>query len=189
MGEAREKLLAAVTAELDRHGIRDRSLRDIAQAAGTSHRMLIHHFGSRAGLLVAIVETVEAAERERAVAAGVAGETPDENLRAVYRTMWDHFADPALAGRERLFYECYARGLQGEEPFTRLLPGAVTAWLDALTDAQSALGVPEPAARARARLELAIVRGLILDLLATGDRRGTRAAIDEYVRLLERASG
>ena len=44
-------------------GIGDRSLRDIAAAVGTSHRMLIHHFGSREGLLTEVVRTVEANQR------------------------------------------------------------------------------------------------------------------------------
>ena len=40
-------------------GIGDRSLREIAEAVGTSHRMLLHHFGSRDELLLAIVDEVE----------------------------------------------------------------------------------------------------------------------------------
>jgi hypothetical protein len=41
------------------------------RAAGTSHRMLIHHFGSREGLLVEVIRAAEA--RQRAVLAEVAG--------------------------------------------------------------------------------------------------------------------
>ena len=168
----------SVIAELDAHGLRDRSLRYIAEAVGTSHRMLIHHFGSREGLLVAIVETVEAGERERA--AEVAAVAPTD-FDAAFRATWRHFAQPRLAGRERLFFECYARALQGEAPFARLLPDAVTTWVDMAAAGERARGTSVPVARARARLYLALIRGLLLDLLATGDRRGTAAALDAFL--------
>ncbi|CAM5689913.1 MULTISPECIES: hypothetical protein [Streptomyces] len=38
-------------------------------------------------------------------------------------------------------------------------------------------------ARNRARLGLATVRGLLLDMLATGDRAGVDAAMGEFFRL------
>ena len=41
------RLLDAVVGYALAHGIADQSLRTIAEAVGTSHRMLIHHFGSR----------------------------------------------------------------------------------------------------------------------------------------------
>ena len=57
--ERRRQLLDALFDEFAAGGIGDRSLRDVAAAVGTSHRMLLHHFGSREDLLVAIVEEVE----------------------------------------------------------------------------------------------------------------------------------
>ncbi|MGV0800037.1 helix-turn-helix domain-containing protein, partial [Mycolicibacterium elephantis] len=49
--ERRQELLDAMVAEFARAGIGDRSLREVAAAIGTSHRMLLHHFGSRDELL------------------------------------------------------------------------------------------------------------------------------------------
>jgi AcrR family transcriptional regulator len=40
-------------------GIADLSLRQLAAAIGTSHRMLLYHFGSREGLLAAVTRAVE----------------------------------------------------------------------------------------------------------------------------------
>jgi hypothetical protein len=77
----------------------------------------------------------------------------------------------------------YARGAQGEEPFTRLLPAAVGGWLDAAGAASG--GAVD---RARIRLVLAVTRGLLLDLVATDDDEGVDAAAAEFVELL-RASG
>jgi len=174
-------LLDAVVAELEQSGIGDRSLRDIAAAVGTSHRMLIHHFGSRQGLLTEVVRTVEA--NQRVFLASLDAPPPD-----VMAAMWQRLRDPRLWPTERLFYECYARAARGEEPYAALLPGLVDDWLARL----SAAAGPAPAGadhgqlRAQARLGLAVFRGLLLDLVGTADQAGVDAAFEEFRALVER---
>src|SRR5512135_1255594 len=85
----RQDLLTAVIDDLMREGLRDRSLRDIAAAVGTSHRMLIHHFGSRYGLMTAVVEAIE--EDQKRFLESIDGELVD-----VVRVMWERVSDPAL---------------------------------------------------------------------------------------------
>lgn len=168
----RQELLDALIDAFARGGIGGRSLRDVAAAAGTSHRMLLHHFGSRDGMLLAIVEEVEG--RQEATLADL----PDDPAEAM-AAMWADLRRPELRPFERLFFECYARGAQGEEPFTRLIPAAVAGWLDQVdrrTDGQ--------VDAAMARLGLAVTRGLLLDLVATGDDDGVQAAVDCFVALL-----
>ena len=55
----RRKLLDQLIEAFAHGGIGGRSLREVAEAVGTSQRMLLHHFGSRDELLLAIVEEVE----------------------------------------------------------------------------------------------------------------------------------
>jgi AcrR family transcriptional regulator len=167
--ERRQELLDAVVKECAANGIGDRSLRDVAAAVGTSHRMLLHHFGSRNELLLAIVEEVE--RRQRALLPKLPTEPP-----AAIAAMWADLRQPELRPFERLFFECYARGVQGEQPFARMLPGAVDAWLseDETTDP------------ALVRLGLAVMRGLLLDLVATDDRRGVDAAAQAFADLVQR---
>lgn len=150
-------------------GIGRRPLRAIAAAAGTSHRMLLHHFGSRDELLVAVVEEVERRQSE------VLGTLPDEPA-AAFAAMWDDLRRPELRPFERLFFECYARAAQGEPPFTRLLPAAVQGWLDAASAHDPAL----------VRLGLAVTRGLLLDLVGTDDEVGVDAAAAAFAALLRR---
>jgi AcrR family transcriptional regulator len=57
--DRRKQLLDALVDEFAAGGVGDRSLREVAAAVGTSHRMLLHHFGSREGLLIAVVEQAE----------------------------------------------------------------------------------------------------------------------------------
>src|SRR5207248_5442968 len=92
------------------NGLQDRSLRDIASAIGTSHRMLIYHFGSKAGLMRAIVEDVERQQRE--FFAQFIGDVAVSPIEAA-RIFWQRVADPALANNVRLFFELYGQALQG----------------------------------------------------------------------------
>jgi len=52
--EARRVILDAAEAALATHGPAGIRLADVAKAAGVSHPTVLHHFGSRAGLLVAL---------------------------------------------------------------------------------------------------------------------------------------
>ena len=171
----RRQLLDKLVEEFARGGIGDRSLRDVAAAVGTSHRMLLHHFGSREELLIAIVE--EAELRQMALVPEIPMD-PAEGFTA----MWADLRRPELRNLERLFFECYSRAAQGEEPFTRIVPGAVDGWLREVEAATA--GVPYD--RAMARLGLAVTRGLLLDLVATEDEAGVDAAAEAFVQLLRR---
>jgi AcrR family transcriptional regulator len=177
----RQELLAAVIADLSREGLRDRSLRDIAAAVGTSHRMLIHHFGSRHGLMAAVVEAIEE-DQKRFM------ESLDRGSSDIPTAMWRRLSDPQLWPAERLFFECYARALHGELPFASLLPGIVDDWLERTVALDTTPGVPPAVARARARVGLAVFRGLLLDLVGTGDRAGVDAAFAVYAALAAQAA-
>ena len=173
----RQELLDAVVTELQRGGIGDRSLRDIAAVIGTSHRMLIHHFGSRDGLFTEVVRRIEEDQRRFL-------ETLDAPPEQLARVMWERLSDPQLWPAERLFFECYARASRGEEPYASLLPGLVDEWLDRVVALDQAGDPTDPRSRARVRLSLALFRGLLLDLVGTEDREGVDAAFEQY-RVLE----
>jgi AcrR family transcriptional regulator len=166
----RRQLLGTLVEEFAVGGVGDRSLRDVAAAVGTSHRMLLHHFGSREAMLVAIVEEVE--RRQMTVLPDLPTNPADHFI-----AMWADVRRPELRPFERLFFECYARAANGEPPFDRMVPGAVDDWMS-LTE-----GLVEPAA---ARLGLAVIRGLLLDLVATGDEAGVDAAAQAFAKLLRR---
>jgi AcrR family transcriptional regulator len=118
----KEKLLAAVVEVALAGGIADKSLRSIAEAAGTSHRMLIHHFGSKEGLWVAIVGEVE--RRQRAILADMVP-APDVPVDEAMRAWWRHISDPSLWPNERLFYELYGQAIQGRAHTAQMLDGII----------------------------------------------------------------
>jgi AcrR family transcriptional regulator len=177
--ERRDDLLRRVVSAAADGGLARRSLRDLAAQVGTSHRMLIHHFGSRDGLLAAVVESVERDQNERL------GELPEDAAEAI-RATWRRTSVPSLWPIERLFFECYARGAQGEPPFDRLVPALVEQTLDAVS--MRADVAIDAEGRAGARLGLAVIRGLLLDLVATGDRKATDRALELYASMVAHRS-
>jgi AcrR family transcriptional regulator len=177
MSPARQRLLDAVVTHFTEEGLADQSLRHIAEAIGTSHRMLLYHFGSKDGLLLAVVREVEARTQDRLAALGE--DTPGET-DALIRRMWAHLADPELDDFERLFFALYGRALQGDPAIRPLLADDVEHWLQANVALSAQWGVPAAVARTHARLGLAVTRGLLLDLLATDDRSGVEAALEVF---------
>ena len=172
--QARERLLAAAVEQATRGGIADLSLRELAAAMGTSHRMLLYHFGSREGLLTAVAQAVEEGQRAVVSEWGI--------TRANSRRLWQHFSDPQLWPAERLFFELYAHALLGRPGTEGFLDHAIEPWVSALTPAfASEAGLDEVTARAEARLAVAVTRGLLLDLLATGDRAAVTEAFERYL--------
>jgi AcrR family transcriptional regulator len=179
----RERLLAAAVDYVLANGFSNLSLRELAAAIGTSHRMLIYHFGSKEGMLVAIVRGVEAAQRE--FFDDLLRTQPDLPPGEGIRLMWRHFTDPQLAPHERLFFDIYAQALQGRPGTNGLLDDVVEAWIDPVAAYAIQRGVPAEAARADARLGVAVIRGLLLDLLATGNRPAVDAALERYIAQYE----
>jgi AcrR family transcriptional regulator len=173
----RQRLLHAVVAYFEAQGLADQSLRRIAEAIGTSHRMLLYHFGSKDDLLLAVVREVEARTKERLTDLGQDAAADTDEL---IRRMWAYLSDPALGDFERLFFALYGRALQGDEAIRPLLDDDIAHWLDANVALTAPLGVPADVARTHARLGLAVTRGLLLDLLATGDREGVESALGVF---------
>ena len=181
VSQARDRLLDTAVEHALTKGIVDLSLREIAAGIGTSHRMLIYHFGSREGLLVAIVREVERRERQALTGTGALSATDA-------RRLWDRLADPKLRAQERLFFEIYSHALLARPGTEGFLEEALEGWISPVAKSMTSVGVDQNKARVLARLGLAVTRGLLLDLLASGDSVGATDAFELFTRLLEQAA-
>jgi AcrR family transcriptional regulator len=174
-----EELLRKVVTFASDHGIADKSLREIAVGVGTSHRMLLYHFGSREGLMAAIVKTIE--ERQRAVMTSMAARstTPKDLMTG----LWGQVSGPQLRPFVRLFFEVFGLAVQGAAGTESLLEGLTNPWLEDASSAAAKMGsTTDPIAM---RLGVAVSRGLLLDLLAGADEREVDAAHELFVDLVE----
>ncbi len=181
--EPRQQLLDAAIEYVAANGLTDLSLRRLATELGTSHRMLIHHFGSKEGLWVAIIQQVE--QRQLALLDTIVVD-PAASLGDALRRWWQHISHPSLWPNERLFFEVYGQALHRRPHTAQLLDGIVDNWLAPAAAFGEARGMSRADALAFARLGLAVSRGLLLDLLATGDRAGVDAAMEQWIALNER---
>jgi AcrR family transcriptional regulator len=175
----RAALLERLVAHLAEAGAHDVTLRGLAAAVGTSHRMLIYHFGTIDGLITAVVAEVE--ERQRTALSGLVAES-DAGLEELAELFWRHARAPELRELERLFFELYGRLVRREGRVADEL--LVAPWLDAVGRLGVARGYDARTSRALARLGTAVTRGLLLDLLATEDEEGVDEAHRLYARLL-----
>jgi AcrR family transcriptional regulator len=178
--QPKKLLLDAAVEHALEHGVVDLSLREIAAAIGTSHRMLIYHFGSREGLLVAIVREVERREREMISWQSF---TPEDARRE-----WNRLIDPALRTQERLFFEIYVHALLGRPGTDGFLDEALEGWISPMVESLAQSGVGPDEARVVARLGIAVTRGLLLDVLASGDTEGATRAYELFASLFDQSS-
>jgi hypothetical protein len=132
-----------------------------------------------------VIKVVE--ERQRAIMSEVMAAEPGEEPWAREMRFWQHLRSPELAPQERLFFEVYGQALQGRSWARPLLDGIVDDWIDPLVAMPQAQGVPPETARALARLNIAVGRGLLLDVLATGDTEGVDAALRLFLQLMAAA--
>lgn len=187
---AKERLLGGAIDYIATHGSADLSLRQVAKVIGTSHRMLLYHFGSKEGLLIEVVRAVE--ERQRRLFAeldaGVATTEPAA-IGEMARRFWRRLSAPENWPYVRLLFEIYGRALQGDQRTAPLLDGIVASWVEPLTDWAVRRGLPPAKARGFARLGVAVPRGLLLDLMATGDREAVDEAMNLFIDTYETLAG
>ena len=147
---ARDELLARVVTWFAEHGVGDTSLRTLATGIGTSHRMLNYHFGSREGLLGAVVEAVEQAEHAALVELAATHDDPFDAGAA----FWTRVADRAEVFAP-LFFELSTHAMRGRPHAAGLRVWLRTGWLDVLTDGYRGLGLPADRSRTLALQSLA----------------------------------
>ncbi|TDD58960.1 TetR/AcrR family transcriptional regulator [Kribbella antibiotica] len=172
---SRDTLLNDAVEYFAKNGVGDASLRTIATTIGTSHRMLIYHFGSREGLLAEVVRTVEQQQRD------LLAQLKDLPIAEQSEQFWRKVTEATMIYGP-LFFELSAHAMQDRPHTAELRRDLINVWLPPLTDLCIKAGIPPNEAPSYARLGLAASRGLLFDLLLTGDNEG----VDEASKLLNK---
>jgi AcrR family transcriptional regulator len=171
----RDRILDACADHALANGLPER-LEPLAVASGTSTRMLIYHFGTRDGLLR---ETLERARRrQRDYFGDLVRPRPGEPYPVTLRQAWRAMTGPDGQPYLRMF------GRLREGADQRLWPDfrreATTDWLQPLDEGLRTIGRPE-----WGTLVLAVIRGLIMDIEATGDLPRAHRAFDDFLAVLD----
>jgi AcrR family transcriptional regulator len=166
----RTELLAKLLDYSATHGLSETSLRPLASAVGSSPRMLLYFFGSKEGLVREVHMHARGIQLQL-LADAIEGRSRHEALRA----LWEWLSDPAHHNVVRFFFESYARSLHDHGgAWNGFGESSVREWLPHIREA---LGSSD----AEATLVLAALRGLMLDLVATGDRERVNAAFERLL--------
>ena len=177
--QRRADLLDAAVGYAIEHGFAELSWRPVAGALGVSTTTLVHHFGTKEQMLEAILGRLR--ERTFTATNDAVGDHP--GLADAARAVWTHTSDPSRSAEFRLFFAVYGRALQAPQQFAEFLDRVVADWMRSLVEAQTPDTDPVTAART-ATLVIATIRGLLLDLLTTGDRERVQNAAEIFLASL-----
>ena len=181
----RDELLDRAYAYVLERGLADVSLRPLAAAIGSSPRVLLFLFGSKDGLVRALL--ARAREDELAGLRRIGEEQGRVSLAEVGAAVWAWLAADEHRALLTLWTEAYARSLVDPDgAWADFASRTVEDWLAVLAAAQDARARRTRAGAAERTLVLAVLRGALLDLLATGDRARVDAAVRSHLGTLAR---
>jgi AcrR family transcriptional regulator len=161
-------------------GISAMSLRPLATAVGSSPRVLLFLFGSKDGLVRALLARARADELQLLDHVRSADSDPD--LPTVVAVIWAWLAAPEHRALLRLWAEGYSRSLvEPDGPWGGFARATVEDWLQLLGEAQPVTVRDTVKGISERTLALAVLRGALLDLLATEDLKRITRALDRYL--------
>lgn len=140
------------------NGIAGLSLRPLAAALGTSDRMLVYHFGSKAALVAEVIER----SNDRSVAV-LDALPPGRTPRSAVLALWASWQEPVVDRCLRVYAQTAALGLLGEEPYRGATLRSNARWTRAVTAYLQRSGVPVRRAERIGELVDATLFGLWID--------------------------
>ena len=179
-GQARRAaILEDVTQDLADNGLAGFSLRRAARAAGTTHKVLLYHFDGHDELLIEAIRQLRTQRISRGteVASLDASSTLAQRVRAVWPIL--------TSGEGDVLNQAIGLSMYDPDRYAELGRGSTQQYLPAL------LAIcPESWTEARkievSEMVLAVLRGLIIDQLTSGDDARVEHAFAALDRALER---
>lgn len=182
--ERRQELLDRIVVYLAENGIAQATLRPMAAALDVSINRLVHHFGTKEELLAAALQ--RAMDQQIEVQDAWMARNPQLTMAEIYRKWWKWInASDANKAMVRLNYEAAAldtkvTGLSGS-----VRAEQIGVWRHGAEYRFEAEGLRHDRAELEASLAKATFTGLVIDLLATGDRRRLNAIFEVFIERLE----
>ena len=181
----RQELLDQIVDYLAVHGLAQVTLRPLATALGVSINRLVHHFGSKEDLITAALRRV--VELQAEVQEGWMRSDPDITLAELHRKWWRWMnAAPENLALVRLGYEAAAldttvSGLPGEVRADQL-----AVWRRGFEKMLVAEGLDPELARIEASVQKVFFTGLVIELVATGEKKRLTQTLETSLERLTR---
>ncbi len=173
-GESRrDALLAACTDHVLAEGLIGLSLRPLAKAVGTSDRMLIYHFGSRDGLVAAVID-----ESTKRSVDYLGSMRAPRTVRAGVLRLWRAYHEPPLYACNLIYVQAAASGYLGEEPYRTAVRRSNAQWEAAVRDWFARCGARADRVERIARLVESSLLGFHVDLATDTPQELTRGVRD-----------
>jgi AcrR family transcriptional regulator len=175
----RAQLLERAVNHVLTHGLSDLSLRPLAEAIGSSARMLIHHFGSKEALLNEILTVIE-----QQYVALLAAHSTDSDIVKSLELFWKTLTSGEVDHVERLAFEVWGRALVQPEGFESFLSSLVEPWTAQLETSLKSYGLPKAKRETLAALIVSTFYGLLLMRLTARQDKLVEAAFKQFSRWL-----
>ncbi|GIE90322.1 transcriptional regulator, TetR family [Actinoplanes regularis] len=167
------------------HGLAHLSLRPLAAAIGSSPRVLVFLFGNKEGLVRAVLGRARVDELTMLSRVEKTGDPAVTGLVTAVEHLWSWLAAAEHRQLLKLWAETYTSSLVDPQGvWGGFAAATVHDWLAVLGAWQPPSERDSPQGAARRTLALAVLRGALLDLLATGDAERTTAAIHHQLAIL-----
>jgi AcrR family transcriptional regulator len=180
MQTRKEILTEELVGYLLEHGLSDLSLRPLADALGTSARLLIYHFESKEGLLTEVLDSMQT--HLRMSFGGMIEQRAGKSERPL-KLFWDWAIADENYPYLKLLYELQILAVQNPAAYGQYLQRNASNWSELIATA-----LPE-SERTAAMVTLlgAVFDGLFLELMSTGDRKRTTQAVQQFIQLVDEA--
>ncbi|GAC1619605.1 MAG: TetR family transcriptional regulator [Vulcanimicrobiaceae bacterium] len=179
----RAELLGAIMTYVLEAGLADLSLRPLAAAVSSSPRTLLYHFGSKDALVLAVL--AEASRRQATLLDTWYAKSAEYDAPTLLLRAWQWLVAPRHERLLRLLFEAYGLALRDHKRYASFLRASTHDWVAPFTRALEARGFTSDRSAALATLLVAVMRGLLLDVLATGERARVDRAFRSFIAAIE----
>lgn len=182
--DRRTSLLDDVVVYLSEHGLANVSLRPMASELGVSVNSLMHHFGSKDDLIIAALRRSGAVQTE--IEERWSARQPRMSQADLLRAWWRWItASPHNLAIVRLGIEAAAMEATRDGLPRQVRGEQIGLWRSNIQERLVAEGVPPEAAVIEASLAKAMFTGLVVDLLATGQKARLTRSLEVGLARLE----
>lgn len=179
----RADLLSAIVAYVLERGLAELSLRPLATAVDASPRTLLYHFGSKDELLASVI--AELGARQARLIEAWYERSAEHDAPTLLLRAWQWLTAPRHDRLLRTLFETSGLALQDRKRYAPFLRATAHDWIAPFARALEDRGFSRERATALATLLVAVMRGLLLDVLATGERARVDRAFRSFIAAIE----